>query len=86
MMMPKSEIEKKIRQANIWIAVLLFLSALNIGIAIYNAARGAAFWIPLLSTVVAIFPAWVAYKWILLKLEWRRIQHDVELFEKLNAN
>ena len=85
-MMPKSEIEKKIRQANIWIAVLLFLSALNIGIAIYNATRGAAFWIPLLGTAVAIFPAWVAYKWILLKQEWKRIQRDVEFFEKLKAN
>ena len=85
-MMSKPEIEKKIRQANIWIALLLFLSAMNIGIAISNATRGAAFWLPLLSTVVAIFPAWVAYKWILLKQEWRRIQRGIEVFEKLNAN
>jgi len=86
MMMPKSEIEKKIRQANIWIAVLLFLSALNIGCAVFNVSASRPLWLILLNTVAAVFAAYAAYRWFTLKAEWKRIQRSVKLFEKLNAN
>ena len=85
-MMPKSEIEKKIRESNIWIAVLLFLSAINIGCAVLNVSASKPLWLILFNTAAAVFAAYAASRWITLKQNWRRIQRDVEFFEKLNAN
>ena len=85
-MMSKEEIGKEIRQSNIWIAILLFLSALNIGYTIFNIVTQVSLWLILFNIAAAIFPAYVAYRQIMIKRGWKRILWDVESLEKLKEN
>ena len=85
-MMSKEEIEKEIRQLNIWITVLLFLSVMNVGWVVFGVVVQRPLWSILLNIVAAIFPAYVAYRQIMIKRDWKQILQDVESFEKLKAN
>ena len=85
-MMSNEEIGKKIRQSNIVIVVLLFLSILNVGCVVFGIATQKPLWSILFNIFAALFPAYVAYRWVIIKRDWKQILWDVEFFEKMKAN
>ena len=71
--MTKKEIEKEIRKATICIIILLFLAISNLGMGIINTITNDPFGMSLISFAGAVFPAFVAYKWVVIKKDWKSI-------------